>query len=248
MSKSEESGLKIKGVKAVIEAREILHEVSFNVPEGEILAILGPNGAGKSTLAKRIAGLGGVRQTEGEVWFNGEKLDELTMEERALAGVMLLFQNPVEIPGITLTGLMLEALRAKGQELSRGEMQLKIAEEAKRVGLDYRIAERELVGLSGGESKKMELLQMLILQPKLVILDEVDSGLDVEALGMVTKVLAEYRKKVGATLLIITHAVKILQELQPEQVGVMVGGRLVDVGGEEILKIVEREGYEKWKS
>lgn len=230
------------------EGAAILHGLSLNVGAGEVHAIMGPNGSGKSTLAHVLAGRDGYEVTEGKVSLDGVDLLELEPEERAAAGLFLAFQNPVEIPGVANLVFLRTALNA--QRRSRGEEEIKAPEflrRARELAASLDISEEMLkrpvnAGFSGGEKKRNEILQMSLLEPRACVLDETDSGLDVDAMRLVAKGVNALRDP-GRAFLIITHYQRLLDHIEPDHVHILAGGELVESGGPELAKRVEAEGY-----
>ncbi|MGE0848657.1 MAG: Fe-S cluster assembly ATPase SufC [Hyphomicrobiaceae bacterium] len=235
-------------VKLAEEDKPILNGVSLKVPKGEVHAIMGPNGSGKSTLAYVLAGRDGYEVTGGQVLWNGEDLLAMEPDERATKGVFLAFQYPMEIPGVaTLTFLrtaLNAVLRKRGQkELTTPEFMKRVREEAGRLGIPDDILKRPInVGFSGGEKKRMEILQMAILQPSLSVLDETDSGLDIDAVRVVSDGVNRLRSKDRAMLL-ITHYQRLLQYIVPDKVHVLADGRIQRTGGKELAQELEETGY-----
>ena len=240
-------------VKLAEEDKPILNGVSLKVPKGEVHAIMGPNGSGKSTLAYVLAGRDGYEVTGGQVLWNGEDLLAMEPDERATKGVFLAFQYPMEIPGVaTLTFLrtaLNAVLRKRGQkELTTPEFMKRVREEAGRLGIPDDILKRPInVGFSGGEKKRMEILQMAILQPSLSVLDETDSGLDIDAVRVVSDGVNRLRSKDRAMLL-ITHYQRLLQYIVPDKVHVMAGGQIRKSGGKELALELEKSGYAEFKT
>ena len=239
-------------VKLADEDKLILSGFSLEVPKGQVHAIMGPNGSGKSTLAYVLAGRAGYEVTDGEVLWNGEDLLAMEPDERAAKGVFLAFQYPMEIPGVaTMTFLRtaLNSVRKKRgeKELTTPEFLKRVREEAKALGISDEILKRPLnVGFSGGEKKRMEILQMAMLAPRLAILDETDSGLDIDALRIVADGVNAMRGP-DRSMLIITHYQRLLDHIRPDRVHVLAGGRIVASGGPELAHELEREGYEKYE-
>jgi Fe-S cluster assembly ATP-binding protein len=229
---------------------EILHGVDLVVGQGEVHALMGPNGSGKSTLANALLGNPDYRVTSGAVRLRGEDVTAWPPDVRAKAGMFLAFQDPEEIPGVSVTQFLRQALSARrGQELSVLEIRLAIGEWMERLGMDPSFADRYLnEGFSGGEKKRNEVLQMAMLEPDLAVLDETDSGLDIDALRTVAggiQAAREARPALGT--LLITHYQRILELLTPDRVHVLVRGRVVESGGAELAGRLETEGYEPWR-
>ncbi|SFN52088.1 Fe-S cluster assembly ATPase SufC [Salegentibacter flavus] len=241
--------LKIKNLHASIDDKEILKGINLEINPGEVHAIMGPNGSGKSTLSSVIAGKEEFDMTQGEIVFEGEELSELDPEERAHKGIFLSFQYPIEIPGVSVTNFMKAAInahrKANGQEDMRANEMLKlIKEKSEMLEIDRKFLSRSLnEGFSGGEKKRNEIFQMAVLEPKLAILDETDSGLDIDALKVVAKGVNKLRTKDNAVLL-ITHYQRLLNYIQPDVVHVMVDGKIVKTGGKELALELEEKGYE----
>lgn len=241
--------LEIRNLHAKVEGtdQEILKGINLVVPRGELHAIMGPNGNGKSTLAKVIVGDPEYTVTEGEVLVDGENILEMEPDERARLGVFLAFQYPVEIPGVTIANflrLAMQARKAEGEEVSFTEFYGKLKKALDVLEWDESIVERYLnAGFSGGEKKRNEILQMLMLDPNYIIMDETDSGLDVDALKIVAKGVNSMRgENLGG--LIITHYQRLLDYIVPDKVHIIVNGRVVESGGPELAKKLDSEGYD----
>ncbi len=242
--------LKIKNlhVKLEEEDKEILKGVDLEVPAGKVHAIMGPNGSGKSTLSYVLSGRDGYEVTSGEATLEGEDVLELEPEERAAAGLFLAFQYPVEIPGVGNMTFLRTALnaqrKARGEdELSAADFLKVIREKAKSLKIDADMLKRPVnVGFSGGEKKRNEILQMAMLEPKMCILDETDSGLDVDAMKLVAEGVNALRSE-GRSFLVITHYQRLLDHIQPDVVHIMADGRIVKTGGPELALEVENNGY-----
>lgn len=243
--------LKIDNLHASVEDKAILKGLSLEVPAGEIHAIMGPNGAGKSTLGNVIAGRPDYEVTNGSVSWNGVDVLDLDPAERAAAGVFLSFQYPVEIPGVPALTFVRTALNA--QRRQRGEEEVTapqfmklVKESSKSLKMDFDMLKRPLnVGFSGGEKKRMEILQMAVLEPSLLILDETDSGLDIDALRIVSEGVNALRRA-DRSMLVITHYQRLLDYIKPDRVHVLAGGRIVASGGPELALQLEAEGYDKY--
>jgi Fe-S cluster assembly ATP-binding protein len=239
-------------VKLAEEDKPILNGVSLKVPRGEVHAIMGPNGSGKSTLAYVLAGREGYEVTDGEVLWNGDDLLGMEPDERAAKGVFLAFQYPMEIPGVaTLTFLrtaLNAVLRKRGEkELTTPEFMKRVREEAGKLSIPDDILKRPLnVGFSGGEKKRMEILQMAVLKPTLCVLDETDSGLDIDAVRVVSEGVNKLRSKDRAVLL-ITHYQRLLQYIVPDKVHVMAGGSIRKTGTKDLALELEKSGYAEFK-
>ncbi|WP_161879581.1 Fe-S cluster assembly ATPase SufC [Alkalibacterium sp. MB6] len=238
--------LEIKNLHASIEDKEILKGVNLTMKTGEIHAIMGPNGTGKSTLAAAIMGHPSYEVTEGEVLLDGENLLELDVDERARAGVFLAVQYPSEIAGITNAEFMRAAINSRREEddkISVMEFIEKLDEKMALLDMDEEMAERYLnEGFSGGEKKRNEILQLLMIEPTFAILDEIDSGLDIDALQVVSKGVNQMRGE-GFGSLIITHYQRLLNYITPDVVHIMMDGRVVKTGGAELAQQLEAEGY-----
>ena len=240
--------LTIRNLHAKVEDKEILRGVNLQLNAGEVHAIMGPNGSGKSTLAGVLAGRDSYEVTEGEILYNGKDLLELDPEERAREGIFLAFQYPVEIPGVSNTYFLRAALNALRKHRGQPEMDapafLKLVKEKLKVlHIDEELLKRPVnEGFSGGEKKRNEIFQMAVLDPKLAILDETDSGLDIDALRIVADGVNALRSKDRA-ILVITHYQRLLNYIVPDQVHVLYEGRVVKSGGKELALELEEKGY-----
>ncbi len=241
--------LEIRNLHVEIEGKPILRGLDLTVDKGQVHAIMGPNGSGKSTLAYVLAGKEEYEVTQGEVLLDGENILELEPDERAARGLFLAFQYPMEIPGVATMTFLRTALnaqrRARGEgELSTPEFMKRVREVAAKLNINQDMLRRGVnVGFSGGEKKRNEILQMALLQPRLAVLDETDSGLDVDALRVVSDGINRVRETGDVGVLLITHYTRILRYVQPEFVHVFVGGRIVEEGGPELAHRLEAEGY-----
>ena len=243
--------LTVKNLHASIDDKPILKGLTLDVPAGEVHAIMGPNGAGKSTLSYVLTGREGYDVTEGSATLDGEDLLELEPNERAARGLFLSFQYPLEIPGVPALTFIRTAMNA--QRRARGEPEitapafLKLArEKATALKIDFEMLKRALnVGFSGGEKKRMEIFQMAMLSPRFLILDETDSGLDIDALKIVSEGVNALRGP-DRGMLVITHYQRLLDYIKPDRVHVMAAGRIVASGGPELALELEREGYDKY--
>jgi Fe-S cluster assembly ATP-binding protein len=233
-----------------VEGTEILRGVDLVVRAGEVHALMGPNGSGKSTLANALLGNPAYEVTAGRVLFKGEDVTEWPADVRGKAGMFLAFQYPEEIPGVPVAQFLRQALSARrGMDLSVLELRVSIMEWMKKLGMDPAFGDRYLnEGFSGGEKKRNEILQLAILEPELAILDETDSGLDIDALGVVARgveAVRQARPELG--VLVVTHYHRILDQLKPDVVHLLVDGRIVTSGGPELALVIEEEGYEAWR-
>ncbi|AXK41346.1 MULTISPECIES: Fe-S cluster assembly ATPase SufC [Erythrobacter] len=242
--------LKIDNLHAEIDGKTILNGLTLEVPAGEVHAIMGPNGAGKSTLSYVLGGRPGYEVTQGSVEFNGQDLLDLEPHERAAAGLFLGFQYPVEIPGVSNLQFLREALnsqrKARGQEALTGGEFLKLAKDkAGLLKLDPEMLKRHVnVGFSGGEKKRAEMVQMGILDPKFAVLDETDSGLDIDALRVVGEGINAIMRDPAKGVLLITHYQRLLEVVKPDKVSILSQGRIVRTGGPELAIELESEGYD----
>ena len=243
--------LEIHNLHASVEGKEILKGVDLCIGEGEIHAVMGPNGAGKSTLAAVLTGRPGYTVTEGSVLFKGQDLLALSPEERAWAGLFLSFQYPIEIPGVTITAFMKAAVNARRKaaglpEMKAGEFLKLMKEKMAFVQMKPEFAKREVnVGFSGGEKKRNEIFQMALLDPDLSILDETDSGLDVDALKIVADGVNALRSPEKSAI-IVTHYHKLLEYVQPDYVHVLKAGRIVKTAGRELVDAIEAKGFDQF--
>ena len=237
--------LKITGLHVSVGEKEILHGVDLTVNNDETHVLMGPNGTGKSTLGYAITGNPAYTVTEGDIVFGGESIVDMPVNERAKRGIFLSFQNPLEVPGVTLSSFIRSALEQKTKtRLRLWDFKKKLAETMKLLDMDESYADRDLnVGFSGGEKKKAEILQMLMLEPKLAILDETDSGLDVDAVRTVSQGVKLYRERVHGSLLIITHSTRILEALTVDAAHVMENGVIVKNGGAELVEKINEKGF-----
>ena len=239
--------LKIRDLKATINEKSILKGLDLDIKPGEVHAIMGPNGSGKSTLANVLSGKNGY-EIEGEIYFEGINLNDLKIEERAQKGIFLAFQYPLEIPGVNTNNFLKTSLNSVRK--ARGEKELDtltflklIKEKAKELNIDEKFLSRQLnVGFSGGEKKKNEILQMKLLEPKLSILDETDSGLDIDALRIVADGVNSYKNKENA-FLIITHYQRLLDYIKPDYIHVLSAGKIIKTGSADLGKQLEKTGY-----
>jgi Fe-S cluster assembly ATP-binding protein len=242
--------LEIKNLHVAVGGKEILKGLSLSIAAGQVHAIMGPNGSGKSTLSYVLAGRAGYDITEGSITYNGEDLGALAPEQRAAKGVFLAMQYPVEIPGVTTMMFLKSALNA--QRRARGESELDaigvlktVRKKAAALNISEDMLKRALnVGFSGGEKKRLEILQMSLFEPKLAILDETDSGLDIDALKLVAEGVNALRAPERA-MLVITHYQRLLDYIVPDRIHVLAGGRIVAEGGKELALELEAKGYDQ---
>jgi Fe-S cluster assembly ATP-binding protein len=245
--------LEIKNLHAKVEGNEILKGINLKVDLGEVHAIMGPNGSGKSTLASVLAGKEEYEVTEGEIWFKGKNLLELKPEDRAREGIFLAFQYPVEIPGVSNTNLLKTAVneirKYNGEEeLDSIDFLKLLKEKSKLVELDQKFLSRSVnEGFSGGEKKRNEIFQLAVLNPKLAVLDETDSGLDIDALKIVANGVNKLKTKDNATI-VVTHYQRLLDYIIPDFVHVLYKGKIVKSGGKELALELEEKGYDWIKS
>jgi len=249
--------LGVKGLQVSVKGKEILKGVDLEIKAGEVVVIMGPNGSGKSSLAHTLMGQGKYKVKKGSIELDGENLLKMKTNERVKAGLFLSWQNPVAIGGVTVEQVLRAAMiscknsacKRTGQLekcLTVGEFREVLYKEAEKLRIDRKLLSRSInVGFSGGEKKKIEVLQMALLRPKYVILDEVDSGLDIDALKIVGKRIEAIRREDSEMgLMLITHYQRILKEVKPDRVIVMKDGKIVKSGGKKLIAILEKEGYE----
>lgn len=241
--------LKIKDLAVNIDKEPILKDVNITINAGETHVLMGPNGAGKSTLGYTIMGNSAYKVTSGDILFEGKSIINDSVDERAKKGLMLSFQNPYEVPGISMEGFLRDAVRGitgKPLKIMQFKKKLKAAMEVLQIDESY--LSRDLnVGFSGGEKKKSEILQMLMLSPKLAILDETDSGLDVDAVRTVSRGVEEYIKNQNGSLLIITHSTRILEALRVDYTHILVKGRLMETGDASLVDEINEEGFARFE-
>ena len=239
--------LEVKNLHVNVGEKEILRGVNLTVGVDETHVLMGPNGTGKSTLGYAITGNPNYTVTSGQILFRGENITDLPVNERAKKGIFLSFQNPLEVPGVTLSAFIRSALEQKtGQRVRLFEYRKKLAETMKLLSMDPSYGDRDLnVGFSGGEKKKAEILQMLMLEPSLAILDETDSGLDVDAVRTVSKGISIYKERCKGSLLIITHSTRILESLHVDYTHVMEKGVIVKNGDASLVDEINANGFEE---
>lgn len=237
--------LNVKDLYVDVEDKEILHGVDLSIGEGETHVLMGPNGTGKSTFGYALMGNPRYTVKSGEIWFKGKNITAEPVNERAKDGIFLSFQNPLEIPGVTLSSFIRNALEQKtGKRIKLWDFKKDLEKTMAILQMDPSYAERDLnVGFSGGEKKKAEILQMLMLEPKLAILDETDSGLDVDAVRTVSKGVQLYRERVHGSLLIITHSTRILEALTVDAAHIMEKGVIVKNGDASLVDTINENGF-----
>ena len=240
--------LQIQKLSAGIGDKTILHDVSLEINPGEIHVLMGPNEAGKSTLGYTLMGSPEYSVSGGHIFFDGEDITSYSADKRAKAGIFLSFQEPLEVPGISLESFIRSSMQqVSGQKIKLFSFQKELEKAMDILNMNHSYAGRDLnVGFSGGEKKKSEILQLLMLKPKLAILDETDSGLDVDAVRTVSKGIEEYQKSVGGSLLIITHSTRILESLHVDRTHVMVKGHLVHSGDGTLVNEINENGFDKF--
>ena len=245
---SDKKLLEVKNLHVDVEDKQILHGVNLEIGKGETHVLMGPNGTGKSTLGYALMGNPRYTVREGEIWFDGKNITEEAVNERAKAGIFLSFQNPLEVPGVTLSSFIRNALEQKtGKRIRLWDFKKELKKNLEFLDLDESYAERSLnVGFSGGEKKKIETLQLMMLRPSLAILDETDSGLDVDAVRLVSRGVEEYQKDREGALLIITHSTRILESLHVDYTHVMVNGHIVATGDGSMVEEINEKGYENF--
>lgn len=240
--------LTTKDLSVNVEEKEILHNINLEIGKGETHVLMGPNGAGKSTLGYALMGNPRYQITNGKIYFNGTELQDESTDKRAQKGIFLSFQNPLEVPGISLANFIRNALEQRtGNRIRLWDFKKEMKKAMDVLQMDESYADRDLnVGFSGGEKKKAEILQLLMLKPSLAILDETDSGLDVDAVHTVSKGIEEYQKSKNGSLLIITHSTRILQSLHVDKTHVLVDGHLVASGDASLVDEINNHGFERF--
>ena len=240
--------LNVKNLSVNVEEKSILHGINLTINKGETHVLMGPNGAGKSTLGCTLMGNPNYHVTDGEIFFGGENITKEAADKRAKLGMFLSFQNPLEVPGISLSNFIRNALSARtGKNVRIWDFNKELQKAMEVLDMDPSYGFRDLnVGFSGGEKKKAEILQLLLLNPSLAILDETDSGLDVDAVRTVSKGIEEYQKSKDGALLIITHSTRILESLHVDKTHVLVDGRLVAEGDGSLVDEINENGFEQF--
>lgn len=240
--------LNVKNLSVDVEDKSILHGINLTINKGETHVLMGPNGAGKSTLGCTLMGNPNYHVTDGEIFFGGENITKEAADKRAKLGMFLSFQNPLEVPGISLSNFIRNALSARtGKNVRIWDFNKELQKAMEVLDMDPSYGFRDLnVGFSGGEKKKAEILQLLLLNPSLAILDETDSGLDVDAVRTVSKGIEEYQKSKDGALLIITHSTRILESLHVDKTHVLVDGRLVAEGDGSLVDEINENGFEQF--
>ncbi len=241
--------LNIRNLQVAAEDKTILHGIDLTMNSGEIHVLMGPNGAGKSTLGNALMGNPAYTVTGGTALFNGENLLEMSVSERAKKGLFMSFQNPIEVPGITVGNFLRTALEQRtGKRIRIWDFHKELKRALDLLQMDENYAERDLnVGFSGGEKKKAEILQLLMFKPRLAILDETDSGLDVDAVRTVSLGVEEYQKTCGGSLLVITHNTGILSALHADRVHVLVDGQIVEEGDSSLIDEINQNGFTRFE-
>ena len=242
--------LKIKDLSVSVEEKGILKNVNLSINKGETHVLMGPNGAGKSTLGNALMGNPRYSITNGQILFDGEDITHEAVDKRAKRGIFLSFQNPLEVPGVSLGNFIRSAMEQRfGQRIRLWDFRKELKKSMDILGMDHSYAERDLnVGFSGGEKKKAEILQLLMLKPSLAILDETDSGLDVDAVRTVSRGVEEYQKDKDSALIIITHNMGILSSLKVDKTHVLVKGAIVADGDGSLVEEINREGFAKFEN
>lgn len=242
--------LTVSNLSAGTEDKPILHNINLSVSAGETHVLMGPNGAGKSTLGHVIMGDPTYKVSDGSVLFAGEDLTEASPDKRSLAGMFLSYQAPVEVPGVPLMSYLRTICDKRPELKMKGkQFRARVEELCSQLDMDPAYLKRELnVGFSGGEKKKVEMLQLLLLQPKLAILDETDSGLDVDALSVVSRGIEAYRSSCDGALIVITHNTRILERLDVDKTHVMVKGHLVAEGSSDMIATIDAQGFEQFEA
>ena len=245
---SEQNLLQVSDLSVSVDEMQILHKLNLSVNPGETHVLMGPIGAGKSTLGNTLMGNPNYVVDEGKIFFDGQDITDLSTDKRAAAGMFMSFQNPLEVPGISLSAFIRNAIHAQtGKPIKLLAYKKLLESTMELLNMDPSYADRDLnVGFSGGEKKKAEILQLLMLSPRLAILDETDSGLDVDAVRTVSKGIEEYQKRENGALIIITHSTKILESLHVDHTHVLVKGQLVASGDGSLVDEINKNGFERF--
>lgn len=240
--------LEVNGLSVNVEDKEILHGINMEIKKGETHVLMGPNGAGKSTLGYALMGNPRYEVTKGDIWFQGKRINEEPADKRAKAGMFLSFQNPLEVPGLPLSTFIRSAVeQRRGARVRLWDFRKELEKAMELLQMDRAYGDRDLnAGFSGGEKKKAEILQLLLLKPSLAILDETDSGLDVDAVRTVSQGVEEYQKGRDGGLLIITHSTRILESLRVDKTHIMVDGRIVKTGDGSLVEQINEHGFEQY--
>ena len=240
--------LDVQNISVSVDEKTVLKNLNLKIGEGETHVLMGPNGAGKSTLGNVLMGNPVYRLDGGKIIFDGQDLTSESTDKRAKAGMFLSFQNPLEVPGISLESFIRSAIQQKtGERVKLFQFQKELQKNMRLLNMDESYAKRDLnVGFSGGERKKSEILQLLMLKPKFAVLDETDSGLDVDAIKTVSKGVEEYQKNQNGGLLIITHSTRILESLHVDYTHVLVKGQIVKTGDGSLVEEINRNGFDKY--
>ena len=241
--------LEVQNLNAGLEdGKQILNDLNIQIEKGETHVLMGPNGAGKSSLGNTLMGNPVYKVSSGTILFNGQDITQESTDKRAKAGMFMSFQQPLEVPGISLESFIRSAIQQKtGERVKLFQFQKELQKQMELLNMNPDYAKRDLnVGFSGGERKKSEILQLLMLKPDFAILDETDSGLDVDAVRVVSKGIEEYQKTVGGSLLIITHNAKILESLNVDHTHILVKGHIVHTGDGSLVEQINKEGFEKF--
>ncbi len=240
--------LNVENLSVSVENKQVLKNLNLQLNEGEVHVLMGPNGAGKSTLGNALMGNPVYTQTSGKIVFDGVDVSQESTDKRAKAGMFLSFQNPLEVPGISLETFIRSAIQQKtGERVKLFQFQKELQANMNLLNMNESYAKRDLnVGFSGGERKKSEILQLLMLKPKFAILDETDSGLDVDAVRTVSKGIAEYQKNQNGALLIITHSTKILESIKVDYTHILVNGTIIKTGDGSLIDEINEKGFDQF--
>ena len=236
--------LKLENISACVEDKQILKGINLDVKPGEVHVVMGPNGSGKSTLANVIMNTGGYEITDGKIYFKDVDVTDDAADKRARMGMFMSYQNPIDIPGVTLEAFIRASMKACDKEIGFFELRDKMDAIMEELHMDPKYKERYVnVGFSGGEKKKSEILQLLMLEPELAILDETDSGLDVDAIDVVGRGIEKFRERDNSSLIVITHHHEILRHVYSDYVHIIMDGKLVKTGSEDLMQRIDAEGF-----